>query len=91
MIPSRTIQENFPHWSLGQCRAYRAGAMAYDRGYQVPEGFSHEDDLDEDEDDDLTGFWLRGYADSMGEDAESEDWWEEIEDWTIATRWWEES
>lgn len=87
MIPSRAIQENFPHWTLGQCRAYRAGASAHDRGYDVPEGFTHQDEDEDDED--LTLFWLRGFADAMGEDAEGEDWFEEISDWTIATRWWE--
>lgn len=90
MISTRTIATNFPDWTIGQCKAYRAGALACLRCVSLSDGFAYEAPDDDLEEDDLTVFFLRGYADAMGEDAEAEEWWDQIRDWTIATRWWQE-
>lgn len=83
----RRIATQFPQWTLGQCRAYRAGARAGIREAGIKEGFEYDPD-DPDSEEDLTRYFFRGYADAMGPDAEGEDWFEEISDWTIAYRWW---
>lgn len=89
MISTRTISNQFPKWSLVECRAYRAGCLAGIRGTPIRDGFDY-DPTDDDLEDDLTLFFFRGYADAIGEDAEGEDWFDEIAGWRIAERWWEE-
>lgn len=87
-LSTRTVARQFPDWNLAQCRAYRAGALAGIRGKPIRDGFEYGgDDLEED----LTLFFLRGYADAIGDDAKGEEWFDEISDWRIEERWWEET
>jgi hypothetical protein len=88
-VSTRKVAAQFPHWSMGQCRAYRAGALAQQRGLSIGEGFSYdpEDDL---EDDDLTLYFFRGYADALGDDAQGESWFDQIPEWDVQCRWWED-
>lgn len=84
-LSTRTIATQFPDWNMAEASAYRAGALAGMRGKQIREGFEYEPD----DEDDLTLYFLRGYADAVGDSARGEDWFDEIADWTIAERWWE--
>lgn len=88
-LSTRNVATQFPEWTLGHCRAYRAGALAGLRGAPIAEGHNYEPDDDDLEDDDLTLYFFRGYADAVGPDVESEEWWDEISDWSISYLWWE--
>lgn len=89
MITTRTVQNQFPRWTTSQCMAYRAGALAGLRGASVVEGFEYENPEDDGLDDDVTLFYLRGFADAIGDDSARGEWWfEEITDWEIKYQWW---
>lgn len=76
------VRDNFRDWTLGQVMAYCCGIRHFDD--ELPPTSAAED-LD-----DLEEYYLRGYADAMGDEAEGEEWFEKIEDWRIEYRWWEE-
>lgn len=85
MLPLKQVVTQFPNWTFAQCKAYRAGALAGVRGKHISEGFEYDDD----EDDDLTCHYLRGYADAIGTEANGCEWFDEISDWSIQERWWD--
>lgn len=86
MLTTKQVAANFSDWTMSQCKAYRAGAMAGVRGKSITDGFEYGDG--DELEDDLTLFFLRGYADAAGDEAEGEEWYEEIADWRIEYRWW---
>lgn len=76
MIPSvEQVRETFPEWTQGQCRLYRRGIWAV----------RNEMPLDEDN----SRFTLYGAADELGEEAESEDWFDSIPGWHVQHKWWD--
>jgi hypothetical protein len=86
-LSSRTVARQFPEWTFPQCKAYRAGALAGLRGKSICSGYEYEVNTGED----VTLFFFRGYADAIGEGAEGEEWFDEISEWRIEERWWEET
>lgn len=87
MLSNRQVAEQFRNWTLAECKAYRAGALAGLRNKPLSEGFQY--DESEDDDSDLTLSYYRGYADAIGSEAEGAEWYDEISDWRISERWWE--
>lgn len=86
MISIRTIAQQFPEWTLGQSKAYRSGVSAGLKGRAISEDYVYAES--DDSEDDLTEFFLRGYADAIGAEAESAEWFDSISDWRIQERWW---
>lgn len=84
------VVRNFPDWNFEQCNAYKAGALAGLRKAPIREGFEY-DPQDADQEEDLTLHFFYGYADAFGEEVDREEWYEEIVDWRIVYRWWEEA
>ncbi len=85
MLPLKQVAQQFKEWTLAECKAYRAGALAGLRSKPLAEGFTYEDG----DEDDLTLCYLRGYADAIGHEAESYEWFDEVAGWRIEERWWD--
>lgn len=75
----RDIAANFPGWTIGQCEAYMAGTKQ--TIYELPSRHFDED---------LASFFYRGWADAAGSECEGEEWFDDIADWRIEERWWED-
>ena len=81
MSPSlRNIAVNFPDWTINQCEAYMLGTRQADRGVQPSSNFDRG----------LVPFIYRGWADAVGSECEGEEWFDDIADWRIEERWWED-
>ena len=75
----RDTAANFPGWTIGQCKAYMLGAKQ-----TVDDLLLHHPNKD------LALFFYRGRADAAGSECEGEEWFDDIADWRIEERWWED-
>lgn len=69
------VRDTFPDWTGRQCSEYTAGVKGFSLGVEI-------------EGDEYPVYFLYGYADAMGREAEGEDWFSRIDDWAIQYRWW---